>query len=79
MKSKKKQSDIFETDMTKIFIPCEWVIQFDNDEPQIFAVSKETDLTPEISIVLKNNSNSHITFLDTTSNKEFKIFARQKQ
>jgi len=63
----------------KTFIPCEWVIQFDGDEPQIFAVSEETDLTPEVSIVLKNNSESHITFVDTKSGKQFKIFARPKQ
>ena len=62
----------------KTFVPCEWVIQFDADEPQIFAVSKETDLNPEVSIVLKNNSESHITFVDTNIGKQFKIFARPK-
>ena len=56
----------------------EYCFQFDEDEPQIFAVSKETDLTPEVSIVLKNNSESHITFVDTKSGKQFKIFARPK-
>lgn len=61
------------------FIPCEWVIQFDNDEPQVFAVADENVETPELAIKLQNTSESHITFVDSANNKSFKIYAREKK
>lgn len=61
------------------FNPCEWVIQFDNDEPQVFAVADENVETPELAIKLQNTSESHITFVDSANNKSFKIYAREKK
>jgi hypothetical protein len=72
-KKSKKQVQI------ETYLPCEWVIQFDNDEPQIFATADDTIEIPEIKIILKNTSESHITFRDSTNNKTFKIYARPKQ
>jgi hypothetical protein len=61
------------------FMPCEWVIQFDNDEPQVFAIADENVAVPELAIKLQNTSESHITFVDSTNNKSFKIYAREKK
>jgi hypothetical protein len=61
------------------FMPCEWVIQFDNDEPQVFATADDNVETPELAIKLQNTSESHITFVDSTNNKSFKIYAREKK
>jgi hypothetical protein len=61
------------------FTQCEWVIQFDNDEPQIFATADETTENPDLVIRLQNTSESHMTFVDSTNNKSFKIYAREKK
>jgi hypothetical protein len=61
------------------FMPCEWVIQFDNDEPQVFATADENVTTPKLTIEIQNTSESHITFVDSASNKSFKIYAREKK
>jgi hypothetical protein len=61
------------------FMPCEWAIQFDNDEPQVFATADENVEVPELLIKLQNTSESHITFVDTTNKKSFKIYAREKK
>jgi hypothetical protein len=60
-------------------MPCEWVIQFDNDEPQVFATADESVETPELVIKIQNTSESHITFVDNANNKSFKIYAREKK
>jgi hypothetical protein len=65
-------------DKPLVFLPCEWVIQFDDDEPQIFATADETSSLPEIMIKLQNTSESHITFTDTSKNKKFRMYARPK-
>ena len=63
----------------EIFMPCEWVIQFDDDEPQIFATADNTTSVPEVVIKLQNTSESHITFSDPSKNKKFKMYARPRQ
>lgn len=78
-KTKAKTKKIEEPQGPIKFMPCEWVIQFDNDEPQVFAVADETVEVPELAIKLQNTSESHITFVDSASNKSFKIYAREKK
>jgi hypothetical protein len=70
-KKKKKENEIIE------FMPCEWVVQFDNDSPQRFAYADETTEGKEVILQLKNDNQSIITFTDTKSGKQFKIFARK--
>lgn len=70
-KGKKKKDDLIE------FMPCEWVVQFDNDPPQRFAYTDEMTEGKEVIIKLKNDNQSIITFTDTKSGKQFKIFARK--
>ena len=66
------------TPSIETYLPCEWVIQFDNDVPQIFATADENAVTPEIKIIIKNTSESHIVFTDPATGKMFKIYARPK-
>jgi len=73
--TKKTNSDV---NTPIVYMPCEWVIQFDDDEPQIFATADETSSVPEIMIKLQNTSESHITFTDTSKNKRFRMYARPK-
>ena len=59
---------------------CEWVFQFDNDEPQVFAwtdneLNENED--PKVVFTISNIENSHITFQNKESKKTFKIFARE--
>lgn len=80
-KTKEKLTEEISFDVTKIetYMPCEWVVQFDDDEPQIFAFADEKSETRELVIRLENNSESHITFTDTHNGKKFKIYARPKK
>lgn len=77
--SKKKQVQINNEPIIQTYLPCEWVIQFDDDEPQIFATADKSTDVPEIKIILQNTSESHITFTDTVNNKRFRMYARPKK
>ncbi len=81
-KTKKKVEDIqqIDVDINKVerYLPCEWVIQFDDDEPIVFATADESSPTPEITIKLQNTNHSHITFTDSNTNKKFRFYARPK-
>ena len=77
--AKTKSKKVVEPPGPTKFMPCEWVIQFDDDEPQVFATADEDVETPELAIKLQNTSESHITFVDSTNNKSFKIYAREKK
>lgn len=85
-KSRKKAEEVVSTPnsdevsvvQTERYMPCEWVIQFDDDEPLLFATADESTETPEITIKLQNTNHSHITFRDTNTNKTFKMYARPK-
>jgi hypothetical protein len=62
------------------FEQCEWVFQFDEDEPQIFAwtgedTSKNED--PTVTFTIGNTKNAYISFTNQKSNKTLKIFARE--
>lgn len=79
MAKKTKKKEQSEEDLIETYLPCEWVIQFDDDEPQIFAVADETVPTPEVIIKLQNTNRAHITFADSKTGKSFRMFARAKQ
>ena len=58
---------------TVTFQHAEWVFQFDEEEPTVFATQQEeTNLT----ITLNNTNNASIEF---NNNRRFKIFARERQ
>lgn len=56
---------------------AEWVFQFDDDEPIVFAWSNNPDKEPgEVNIKLKANSLSSVFFASSDMQKKFKLFAR---
>jgi hypothetical protein len=63
----------------EFYVPCEWVVQFDNDEPQIFAQSDINSDSHEVKIILQNTNHSYINFNDNKTGKSFRIFARPKK
>jgi hypothetical protein len=81
-KTKNKKEEIPQIEVnpvqTERYMPCEWVIQFDDDEPMIFATANESSDIPEVTIKLQNTNHSHITFRDTNTNKTFRMYARPK-
>ena len=58
---------------------CEWVFQFDDDEPQIFAWTNEdmTDEDPTVTFTISNNKSAFISFTSKQNLKRFKLFARE--
>lgn len=73
---KKKEPEVPEI---VYYTPCEWMIQFDDDEPQLFAQSDDDSQSHEVVIKLQNTNHSHITFKNTINGKTFKMWARPKQ
>lgn len=69
----------FDKPKIETFMPCEWVIQFDNDEPQLFTSSDEFSESPEVVIRIQNTNEGFIKFTDSVTGKTFKIFARPKK
>ncbi len=64
----------------KVIEDCEWCFQFDEDEPQIFAWTDpelENNENPKVIFEISNRENSYINFTNATSNKTFKLFARE--
>lgn len=57
---------------------AEWVFQFDNDEPQLLAVTPENKIGEPLSITiaLNNTTNSTLTFT-SKDGKVFKLYARE--
>ena len=59
---------------------CEWVFQFDDDEPQIFAWTDNdmnSDEEPTVTFTISNTKNAYISFTNKISGKTFKLFARE--
>jgi len=58
---------------------CEWVFQFDDDEPQIFAWTNEdmADEDPTVTFTISNNKSAYISFTNKETLKRFKLFARE--
>lgn len=54
----------------------EWVFQFDNDEPVVFAWCEQPEDEPRLSLDFKGESSSTL-FFTSTSGKTFKIFSRE--
>ena len=76
---KKKNIDVeMNVPEMEYYVPCEWVIQFDNDEPQLFAQSDINTEKHEVQMILQNTNHSYINFTDNKTGKSFKIFARPK-
>jgi hypothetical protein len=69
----------FDKPKIETFMPCEWVIQFDNDEPQLFTSSDEFSESPEVVIRIQNTNEGFIKFTDSVTGKTFKLFARPKK
>ena len=84
-KSRKKKIETpeveFDLNVPEIeyYTPCEWMIQFDNDEPQLFAQSDDNSTNHEVVIKLQNTNQSFITFTNSENGKTFKMWARPKQ
>ena len=57
---------------------CEWCIQFDDDEPKIFATGSDQLGQAKISFTLTNRSDCNIVFYDDKTKKKLKIFTREK-
>jgi len=58
---------------------CEWVFQFDEDEPQIFAWTSEDspDEEPTVTFTISNTKDAYISFTNKETGKKFKLFARE--
>ena len=62
-----------------IYDGCDWVVQFDNDPPLLLTSSDKGSEDQQVTFIIKNNSESHIVFHDSSSGKTFKIYARPRQ
>jgi hypothetical protein len=58
---------------------CEWVFQFDNDEPQVFAWTSEdmTNEEPTVTFTISNTKDAYISFTNKETLKKFKLYARE--
>ncbi len=73
-------SSLFITPNNGTFTHCEWCFQFDDNEPHVFASTREyySGNDAKISFTLTNQTNTNIVFKDTKTGKEFKLFTREK-
>jgi hypothetical protein len=55
---------------------AEWVFQFDDEEPEVFAWSTSPDEGGKLSFVLSANSHSSITFVSPNTGKKLNVFSR---
>lgn len=78
-RKKKVEEPKPEFELIEYYNPCEWMIQFDDDEPQLFAESDDNSTNHEVVIKLQNTNHSHITFTNTVNGKTFKMWARPKK
>ena len=84
-KTKKTKQDVLEPIGELKMTPsekleqCEWVFQFDADEPQIFAWTSEdmTDEDPTVTFTISNTKDAYISFTNKENGKKFKLFARE--
>lgn len=62
------------------FKEAEWVFQFDNDDPVVFAWSNEAsddnEEPAEVNIKIKAESNSSIAFASPNGDKIFRMYSR---
>lgn len=83
-KTKKSSGGIFlnqnpiSVGLVKEIKECEWCIQFDDDEPNIFATGSDQLGEAKISFTLTNRNDCNIVFYDDKTKKKLKIFTREK-
>ena len=58
------------------FKDAEWVFQFDDEAPVVFAWSDDSGEPGEITITLKPNEKSRITFTNVNGTKVMSMFSR---
>ena len=58
---------------------CEWVFQFDEDEPQIFAWTgdEQPQEDPTVTFTISNTKGAYISFTSKETGKTFRMFARE--
>jgi hypothetical protein len=56
---------------------AEWVFQFDEDEPQIFAVTPEDRAGEPLSITLAINNDATSNIVFSNGDKKFSIYCRE--
>lgn len=60
----------------KEFDQAEWVFQFDEEEPEVFAWSTNPEEAGNLSFILSANSSSSITFVSPHTGKKLNVFSR---
>ena len=55
---------------------AEWVFQFDDEEPEVFAWSTNSEEAGKLSFILSANSSSSITFVSPHTGKKLNVFSR---
>ena len=60
----------------KNFKDAEWVFQFDDEAPVVFAWSNRSEEPGEITITLKPNEKSRITFTNANGSKVMRLYSR---
>jgi hypothetical protein len=59
------------------FDQAEWVFQFDDEEPEVFAWSTNPEEAGNLSFILSANSSSSITFVSPHTGKKLNVFSRE--
>ena len=59
------------------FKQAEWVFQFDDGEPVVFAWTNDPENPGDLNINLQPNSQCNLTFRDRDEKRTFTIFARE--
>ena len=60
----------------KEFDQAEWVFQFDDEEPEVFAWSTNPEESGNLSFILSANSASSITFVSPRTERKLNVFTR---
>ena len=58
------------------FDQAEWVFQFDDEEPEVFAWSTNPEEAGNLSFIISANSASSITFVSPHTGRRLNVFAR---
>ena len=58
------------------FEQAEWVFQFDDEEPEVFAWSTNPEEAGTLSFTLSANSSSSMTFVSPTTGKKLQVYSR---
>ena len=60
----------------KNFKDAEWVFQFDDEKPVVFAWSDSSEEPGDVTITLKPNEKSRITFTNVNGTKIMSLYSR---